>query len=89
MLPLKEVSWACAMSKERRLKTIERSDGKARLFILERDDGLFRFEGEAEQEEDGYVFWAPCDISGLYQTADAAEQDARRMIPWLRNQTSS
>jgi hypothetical protein len=41
---------AAHMSKEHRIMTIERADGKARLFKFERDDGLFRFEGEAAIE---------------------------------------
>ena len=74
------------MSNERRIKTIERSDGKARLFIYERADGLYRFEGESEQEEDGEVFVAPSDFSGLYESAEAAEQAASMNIFWLRRQ---
>jgi hypothetical protein len=76
------------MSKERRIKTIQRSDGKARLFILARDDGLFRFEGESEQEEDGDVFWALSEASGLYESAERAEHEARRTVPWLRDENS-
>jgi hypothetical protein len=76
------------MSKERRIKTIERSDGKARLFILARDDGLFRFEGESEQGEDGDVFWALSESSGLYESAEGAEHEARRTVPWLRDESS-
>jgi hypothetical protein len=79
----------CRVAKERRIKAIERADGKARLFIIERDDGLYRFEGEAEQEEDGYSFVAPCDFSGLYESAEAAEREARATVPWLRRQNSN
>jgi hypothetical protein len=77
------------MSKERRIKTIGRPDGKARLFILARDDGLFRFEGESEQEEDGDLFWALSESSGLYESAERAEHEARRTVPWLKDQNSS
>jgi len=76
------------MAIERRIKTIERPDGKARVFIIERDDGCFRFEGEAEFDEDGEVYWAPCDISGIYPSADSAEKSARVEVLWLRDQTS-
>jgi hypothetical protein len=44
------------MAVERRIKTLGRSDAKARLFIVEPDDGLYRFEGEAEVDEDDNVF---------------------------------
>ena len=76
------------MAIEHRIKTLERRDGKARLFIIERDDGCFRFEGETELEEDGYVFWSPSDVSGLYASAYEAERSARREVAWLRDQTS-
>jgi hypothetical protein len=72
------------MAKEVRIKTIAAPDGKARLFIIGRDDGLFRYEGEREEREDGYVFWSPCDVSGLYETPEAAEADARNEVQWLK-----
>jgi hypothetical protein len=73
---------------ERRIKTIERPDGKARLFIIERSDGLYRFEGEAEEDDGDGPFWLPCDISGLYSGAAEAEQAAYRDVLWLRDQNS-
>ena len=76
------------MAIERRIKTIERENGAARLFIIERDDGCFRFEGEAKVEEDGELYWAPCDISGIYESAEEAERSARKEVLWLRDQTS-
>jgi hypothetical protein len=76
------------MSRETRIKTIERADGKARLFFYRRDDGLYRFEGEAEQEEDGEFFVAPCDFSGLYKTAEEAERAAETDVLWLSRQLS-
>jgi hypothetical protein len=76
------------MSGETCIKTIERADGKARLFFFRRDDGLYRFESEAEQEEDGEFFIAPCDFSGLYQTVEEAERAAAIDVLWLRRQLS-
>lgn len=76
------------MAIERRIKTIERDNGTARLFIIERDDGCFRFEGEAEFDEDGELYWVPCDISGIYASAEDAERAARNEVLWLRDQTS-
>jgi hypothetical protein len=80
-----------SMATERRIKTIDRPDGKARLFIIERDDGRYRFEGEAKQDDgDGHgVYWCPCDISGLYSTAEEAEKSAEFEVLWLRDQLSS
>ena len=77
------------MAVERRIKTIERDNGKARLFIMARDDGCYRFDGEAEFEEDGETYRAPCDISGLYATADDAERAAEHEVLWLRDQISN
>jgi len=68
------------------IKTFERADGKARLFILERDDGFYMFQGESEQEDDGYTFWAPSDCSGLYDSAKTAEREAVGLVPWLKRQ---
>lgn len=65
------------------LRTFERLDGKARLHILKRHDGLYEFRGEAECDEDGDTYWAPTEISGLYQFLEAVEQDAILSVPWL------
>jgi hypothetical protein len=73
------------MAVETRVKTIERPDRKARLFIISRDDGCYRFGGEKETEVDGYALWKPCDISGLYSTADDAERAAHHEVLWLRD----
>jgi hypothetical protein len=68
---------------ETRITNIEKLDGKARLFIIKRDDGLFSFLSETETEEDGYTFWQPY-TSGFYETPEAAEADARNEISWLK-----
>jgi hypothetical protein len=72
---------------ERRIKAIERADGRARLFILERDDGCYRFEGEIVEHDLGEPYWTPCHTSGLYESAELAEQAARQEVPWLRQQS--
>ena len=77
------------MAKERRIKTIEKRDGSAKLFVMERDDGFYRFVGERLAEELGETYREPCDSSGLYQSADAAERAAEKEVPWLRDQISS
>jgi hypothetical protein len=44
------------------IKTIERGEGKARVHILERDDGLYEYRGEAEiqgNELSGLEDWMP------------------------------
>ncbi len=79
------------MAVERRIKVIERKDSKARLFIIERDDGRYRFEGEAQvDDQDGLgPYYSPCYISGLYASADDAEQAAYRDVLWLKDQIPS
>jgi hypothetical protein len=49
---------------------------------------MWRFEEEAEHEGDEYTgrYFAATHVSGLYESANAAEQDARAMLPWLRDQ---
>jgi hypothetical protein len=79
------------MSNERPIKTFERPDGKQRLSIMARDDGLYRFV-ESSEFYAGVVdvlYWAPTYWSGIYETAEAAERDARLIIPWLRDQPSN
>ena len=72
------------MAKTIRIKTIHRPDGKARVFIVGRDDGLFSYEGEAEHTEDGETYWAPALSGGLFETPEDAEYNARNEIPWLK-----
>ena len=78
-----------AMAKERCIKSIEKRDGDAKLFIMERDDGLYRFVAERLAEELGETYWEPCDSSGLYQSADAAERAAEKEVLWLRDQIAT
>ena len=77
------------MGIERRIKTFEKLDGSARLFIMERDDGLCRFFGERLADECGETFWEPCDFSGLYGSALEAERAAGSEVSWLRDQISN
>ncbi len=73
------------MAKEIRIKTIERPDGKARIYIIARDDALFRYTGEAEFNEDGETYWAPSTGSGLYETPEDAERAAYDEVDWLKH----
>jgi hypothetical protein len=74
------------MARENIIKTFERHDGKARISIVRRDDGLFSFRGESEQEEDGETFWAPSNQGGIYGSAEEAEVGAISQVPWLLQQ---
>lgn len=74
------------------VKRIEGADAIRALEIFRGDHGLFRFDEMKwhepdlddlyEYEYEGY--WAPITCSGLYDSAEAAERDARAEIAWLR-----
>ncbi len=72
------------------VRRIERADAARALEIFRGDHGLFRFNemkwyGPTDDpfEDEGY--WAPATCSGLYESAAAAERDARAEIVWLRD----
>lgn len=76
------------------VKFYERADGKARLFIQRRDDGLFQFQEEHEHIErggphDGEVYWVPVQTSGFYDNLDSAENEAAASVTWLNECRSS
>lgn len=61
--------------------------------VLRGSHGLFRFDAfrwrkryEPSEEDDGAIEgrWWDCEHqSGLYETVDAAEAEARSSLPWL------
>jgi hypothetical protein len=70
------------------LKRFESPDGRRWLDIYKRFDGLFCFqefsEGPPKTELRGDSNVSPGMESAAYDSAEAAEADARRRIPWLR-----
>jgi len=68
------------------IKTIESANRKARVYFYQRPDGRFEDGGDSEQEEDGEVFWAPSEFSGIYDTLETAKREARALVPWLRDE---
>jgi hypothetical protein len=70
------------------IKVIDRADGKAKVYILARHDGLYEYRGEAEIQGDEYegVYWSPTEMSGLFASAPEAESAAFDDVPWLRQQ---
>jgi hypothetical protein len=66
------------------IKRVLSADGKQRMLIMAASGNLFRFDEDTYVTEDGYTFWTPTHISGLYDSAEAAERDARLELPWLR-----
>lgn len=70
------------------IKVIDRADGKAKLYILARQDGFYEYRGEAEIQGDEYegCYWSPTEMSGLFASAQEAERAAFDEVPWLRQQ---
>ena len=77
------------------LKTLIHSDGKRRVLIVQRDNGLFGFEEEQlvrVYDEKLYpdwdeMVWAPprgLVSFGIFDSPKAAEREARDQIAWLR-----
>ena len=71
-------------------------DGLRRWELIRRPDGLYSYNedtfyrekywaGEDRSEHDtGTIeYWAPTNFSGLFDTVEAARQDALGCLPWL------
>lgn len=73
------------------IKVLEAVDGKSRVNILERNDGLFEFRAYIEKSDDGPYssgpYWSPTLDSGIYSSAEFAERDARAQVHWLKSPT--
>lgn len=65
------------------VRNFRSADGLHELVIFQRPDGCFGYVGERLTTEDGYTFWEPAEVSGIYETALAAEQAALAEITWL------
>ena len=79
----------------RKVRAFTSPDGKREVVIYQRSNGLFSFAEKFEDTEDMTDFglgidtyWSVATESGLYGTADAAEQDARQTIAWLRENSN-
>jgi hypothetical protein len=72
------------MSKEQAVRNLIREDGRSRVLVMHRADGLFQFVEEKCSAERGEVFWEPCQWSGLFNTLELAEVEAQSAIPWLK-----
>ncbi len=71
------------------VKQIARPDGKARIEIFGRLDGLFFFEEYTLVKDDYGDYFYPSHVSGLYSNEDEALKEAHVIIPWLRPENSS
>jgi hypothetical protein len=58
-----------------------------RLTLLGETNGMWRYVEDSHHEGDEYTgpYFAPTHFSGLYESADAAERDARATLPWLKD----
>jgi hypothetical protein len=67
----------------------ESPDGQSELEMLARFDGLFEFRESKLTEFDHPTgpekVWIPGYSSGLFQTRGEAEDEARKVIDWLRD----
>ena len=67
-----------------------RPDGKARVEIFVRDDGIYSFVEEAlgldENPSSGEVttYWYPTAWGGKCESLDIALREAKGRVPWLR-----
>ncbi len=73
------------------LETATSLDGTKRWHLLRRSDGLFAYDEDTFFSEDLSEFgggleeyWTPTHFSGLFDTADAARNDALGQLPWLQ-----
>lgn len=67
-------------------------DGKRRFHLYDRGDGFFSFDETFQAIEDlsdvgGPVetYWAEGYHSGLYESAEEAQREARALLPWLQD----
>lgn len=72
------------------LRSFESLDAKRRLEIYDHEDGFYSYEEVYEAVEDipDYgleTYWGISYVSGLFDSAEAAECDAKLGIPWLRS----
>jgi hypothetical protein len=73
-----------------RIAYIVSADGKRAVEIERQENGFYRWVEWKQFPGDEYIedYMSPTHFSGLYDTAEAAERDAR-FLPWLRDQNSN
>lgn len=69
-------------------------DGRRKLEIFRKPTGLFQFEESVVElvvepdpdfYEEGTTYWNCTHLSGLYESLEAADDDAKSSLAWLRN----
>lgn len=71
------------------IKTLTSGDGKYSLDIERDEAGLYRYvtfsdRYRTDADFQNPPYWTIEGFSGLYETAEAAEADARAQLTWLR-----
>lgn len=69
---------------------IASADGKRAVEIERQENGFYRWVEWRQSPGDEYTedYMSPIHFSGLYDSAEAAERDAR-CLPWLRGENSN
>ena len=79
--------------KERDVKFVTHEAGDVRIAIVSRDDGFFQYWQDVYYHpapEEGFRGgWYSQGGSGIFETLEDAERDARQSVPWLRDQISN
>lgn len=71
------------------VQSFKSPDAKRLLEIYDHQDGFYSYEESSEAIEDipdlgPETYWMTSFVSGLFDSAEAAECDAMLGIPWLR-----
>jgi hypothetical protein len=84
------------VSEWKQIKCIVSRDGERRMRVSLTPNGLFRFSEDTFVTEDPPAasmaplrYWGHSRMSGLYASADDAEQAAYLELPWLRDEKSN
>jgi hypothetical protein len=82
----------CCMSDWREVSRVNSRDGMKYMSVHTRDN-MFCFVEHTQFTEvepyQTYTYFSPTHQSGLYESAEDAERDARLELPWLREQISN
>ena len=62
------------------IKEIETDEGNRRIDLVARKDGKFQFYEYKQAVEEGRQYWQFVHMSGLYESAQTAEQDGRARL---------
>ncbi len=69
------------------LETAASADGTKRCWFIRRPDGLFSYSEETlvdlGEDGDGRPYWDQTNGSGLFDTAEAAKEDATATLGWI------